>query len=67
MSAVVEAFRDNSNPKKVQMNGLYIAGQKYFVLKADEGSIYGKQVRHFTLCDQEMGEGGEGSSVQGMR
>lgn len=44
MQEVVGAFKDNSQPKKVQMNGIHIAGQKYFVLKADDGSIYGKQV-----------------------
>jgi len=45
MQEVVGAFKDNSQPKKVQMNGIHIAGQKYFVLKADDGSIYGKQGR----------------------
>lgn len=43
---MVGAFKDTSEPKKVQMSGLHIAGQKYFVLKADDSSIYGKQVRH---------------------
>ena len=45
MQEVVAAFKDTSTPKQVQMKGLHIAGQKYFVLKADDGSIYGKQVR----------------------
>jgi flagellar basal body rod protein FlgG len=45
MQDVVGAFKDTSNPKKVQMSGIHIAGQKYFVIKADDGSIYGKQVR----------------------
>jgi profilin len=45
MQDVVAAFKDNSEPKKVQMSGLHIAGQKYFVLKADDSRIYGKQVR----------------------
>ena len=44
MKEVVAAFADNSQPKQVQMKGIHIAGQKYFVLKADDGSIYGKQV-----------------------
>lgn len=45
MQDVVGAFKDTSNPKKVQMSGIHIAGQKYFVIKADDGSIYGKQGR----------------------
>jgi hypothetical protein len=50
MAEVVGAFKDTSAPKKVLMNGLHIAGQKYFVLKADDGSIYGKQVRTSSCC-----------------
>jgi profilin len=46
MQAVVGAFKDTGTPKKVQMEGIHVAGQKYFVLKADEGSIYGKQVSY---------------------
>ena len=41
MQDVVAAFKDNS---KIQMSGLYIAGQKYLVLRADDESIYAKQV-----------------------
>jgi hypothetical protein len=48
MQDVVAAFKDTSEPKKVQMSGLHIAGQKYFVLKADDAGIYGKQVRALT-------------------
>jgi profilin len=57
MQTVVGAFKDTGNPKKVQMEGIHIAGQKYFVLKADDGSIYGKQVRPFsTIIGCENGE-----------
>ena len=44
MKEVVGAYKDTSEPKKVQQNGLHIAGEKYFVLKADETSLYGKKV-----------------------
>ncbi|RMD39460.1 hypothetical protein DV735_g5668, partial [Chaetothyriales sp. CBS 134920] len=40
---VVGSFKDKSEPKKIQMNGIHIAGTKYFVLKADDESIYGKE------------------------
>ena len=50
MKEVVAAFADNSQPKQVQMKGIHIAGQKYFVLKADDGSIYGKQVPPLPPC-----------------
>lgn len=58
MQEVVAAFNDNSEPKKVQMSGLHIAGQKYFVLKADETSIYGKQVGSHPSCPQPRIEAG---------
>jgi hypothetical protein len=44
MVEVVASFNDKSDVKKVQQNGIHIAGQKYFVIKADDESIYGKQV-----------------------
>jgi len=45
MQEVVGAYKDTSQPKKVQSTGLYIAGQKYIVIKADETSLYGKKGR----------------------
>lgn len=42
---VVTAFNDTNEPKAVQATGLHLAGEKYFVLKADEKSLYGKKVR----------------------
>ncbi len=44
MQEVVGAYKDTSQPKKVQATGLHIAGQKYIVIKADETSLYGKKV-----------------------
>ena len=44
MQEVVGAFKDSSSPKKIQTSGIHIAGQKYFVIRADDESIYGKQV-----------------------
>jgi profilin len=58
MQTVVGAFKDTGNPKKVQMEGIHIAGQKYFVLKADEGSIYGKQVRYTIYYSTDENGGG---------
>jgi hypothetical protein len=45
MQEVVGAYKDTSEPKKVQSTGLHIAGQKYIVIKADDRSLYGKNVR----------------------
>ncbi|KIX02828.1 uncharacterized protein Z518_08771 [Rhinocladiella mackenziei CBS 650.93] len=45
MQEVVGAYKDTSQPKKVQSTGLHIAGQKYIVIKADETSLYGKKGR----------------------
>ena len=44
MQDVVGSFKDSSTPKKVQVNGLHIAGQKYLTLNADDNHIYAKQV-----------------------
>ena len=44
MQEIVNAYKDDSQPKKVQSTGLHIAGQKYIVIKADETSLYGKKV-----------------------
>jgi profilin len=42
---IVTAFNDTNDPKAVQASGLHLAGEKYFVIKADEKSLYGKKVR----------------------
>jgi Profilin len=44
MQAVVAAYKDTADPKKVWGTGLHIAGQKYITLKADDRSLYGKKV-----------------------
>ena len=46
MQAVVAAYKDTTDPKKVWGTGLYIAGEKYVTLKADDRSLYGKKVRN---------------------
>ena len=38
---MVGAFRDAS---AIRQNGLYIAGEKNFALRADDRSVYGKKV-----------------------
>jgi len=45
MQEVVGAYKDSSQPKKVQSTGLHIAGEKYIVIKADDVSLYGKKGR----------------------
>lgn len=52
MQAIVGAFKDTSEPKQIQMSGLHVAGQKYMTIRADDSSIYLKQVRDpsFTTC-----------------
>ncbi|KAG0174499.1 profilin, required for normal timing of actin polymerization in response to thermal stress [Apophysomyces sp. BC1034] len=40
MSEIIAAFADNTT---VQANGVHVAGVKYFTLRADDRSIYGKQ------------------------
>jgi hypothetical protein len=44
MQAVVAAYKDTADPKKVWGTGLHIAGEKYVTLKADDRSLYGKKV-----------------------
>lgn len=46
MSEVVKSFQDKSEPKSVMSNGFHIAGKKYMTLKADDRSLYGKQVSY---------------------
>ncbi|TKA46008.1 hypothetical protein B0A55_12354 [Friedmanniomyces simplex] len=48
MQAVVAAYKDPGNKegvKKVQSEGLHIAGERFVVLKADDRSVYGKKGR----------------------
>jgi profilin len=45
LQEVVTAFKDTNEPKAVQATGLHLASEKYFVIKADEKSLYGKKVR----------------------
>ena len=47
MKEVVATYKDpgKDGVKEVQRTGLRIAGERYVVLKADDRSIYGKQVR----------------------
>lgn len=42
MKKLVSAFNDSSD---ILSNGLHIGSVKYFVLKSDDRSIYGKKVR----------------------
>ncbi|GIZ37840.1 hypothetical protein CKM354_000127200 [Cercospora kikuchii] len=48
MQAVVAAYKDKGDEqgvKKVQSEGLHIAGERFVVIKADDRSIYGKKGR----------------------
>ncbi|CAO3697365.1 unnamed protein product [Rhizopus stolonifer] len=40
---VQEVIAGFSNPDPIRANGIHIAGAKYFAIKADERSIYGKK------------------------
>ncbi|MCJ1363129.1 profilin, required for normal timing of actin polymerization in response to thermal stress [Acarospora aff. strigata] len=40
---VVTAYKDKSDVKQVQSNGLRIGGDRYVVIKADDRSLYGKK------------------------
>ena len=44
MQAIVAAYKDTADPKKVWGTGIHIAGEKYVTLKADDRSLYGKKV-----------------------
>ena len=41
---VVSSYKDSGDVKKIQSNGFHVAGKKYMTIKADEKSVYGKQV-----------------------
>ncbi|KAL8672123.1 MAG: hypothetical protein Q9168_003397 [Polycauliona sp. 1 TL-2023] len=43
IQAVVASFKDNSDVKKVQSEGFHIASEKFFTLKSDDRSLYGKK------------------------
>ncbi|KAL8729962.1 MAG: hypothetical protein Q9166_004407 [cf. Caloplaca sp. 2 TL-2023] len=43
IKVVVNSFADNSDVKKVQSEGFHIAAEKFFTLKSDERSLYGKK------------------------
>lgn len=45
MQTVVTAYKDTADVKKVQSDGLHIAGERFVVIKADDRSIYGKKGR----------------------
>lgn len=40
---MVTSFDDKSAVKKVQSEGFHIANEKFFTLKSDERSLYGKK------------------------
>jgi profilin len=39
---IAELAQGYDNPSQLQASGLHLQGQKYFLLKADDRSIYGK-------------------------
>jgi profilin len=41
VATIVASFKDAS---KIRQNGIYISGEKYFALRADDRSVYGKKV-----------------------
>ena len=43
IQAVVASFADDSEVKKVQSEGFHIAGEKFFTIKSDDRSLYGKK------------------------
>jgi len=55
MTAIVNAFKDKGNIngpgiQYIQQNGIYIEKQKNFTHKAEERSLYGKQVMTVPSC-----------------
>ena len=42
---VIASYSDKSDPKKIQIGGFRIAGEKYMTIKADDKSVYGRKVR----------------------
>lgn len=43
IKAVVASFADKEDVKKVQSEGFRIASEKFFTIKSDERSLYGKK------------------------
>ncbi|KAL9030101.1 MAG: hypothetical protein Q9196_001741 [Gyalolechia fulgens] len=43
IKAVVASFADTNDLKRVQSEGFYVAGEKFFTLISDERSLYGKK------------------------
>ncbi|KAI4121010.1 MAG: hypothetical protein LQ338_006613 [Usnochroma carphineum] len=43
IKAVVSSFTETGDVKKVQSEGLHIAGEKFITHKSDERSLYGKK------------------------
>ena len=48
MTTIVDAYKDTSEPKKVQSQGFHVAGVRYVVIKADDRSLYGMKVQTTT-------------------
>ena len=46
LNEIVESFSDKKDIKKVQSEGFYVGGTRYVTIKADDRSLYGKQVSH---------------------
>ena len=44
LKEIVGAYKDTGDPKKIQKDGIHVAGERFVVIKADERSIYGKKV-----------------------
>ncbi|CAH6720313.1 profilin [[Candida] jaroonii] len=47
---ITELARGFDDPSQLQASGLHLKGVKYFLLKADERSIYGKQEQTGVVC-----------------
>ncbi|KAL8678520.1 MAG: hypothetical protein Q9186_005128 [Xanthomendoza sp. 1 TL-2023] len=43
INTVATSFADNSDVKKVQSEGFHIATEKFFTIKSDDRSLYGKK------------------------
>lgn len=47
---IQEIAKGFSDPTGLQTSGLHIKGEKYFLIKADERSIYGKHAEDGVVC-----------------
>ncbi|KAK5938969.1 profilin, required for normal timing of actin polymerization in response to thermal stress [Knufia obscura] len=43
LKPIVSSFSDSSEPKAIQGQGFKVAGDKYFTLRSDDRSLYGKK------------------------